>query len=410
VKGERLEWLDALRGIAVLAVVFEHLSFFLFDPFRSRILEVVHPGTFGVTLFFLVSGYIVPASLERGGDLRRFWVSRAFRLYPLWMVTVLLVLAVGLLGFGPRPDTRWSTLLANATMLQDPLGAPALLNVLWTLSYEMVFYLLISALFLVGRHRHSSWIALALTACALVGGGVIVLAAAAVLALVALPSTWRMAGGVLLGVLTVGLLAFNRHGSAWEGFAILATMFAGTTVYRAQHGQISRMLAFPVIGAVLAGVGLAAWRHGGVWFLEETPGAARIWWISVALAAAAFGGGLLWRARRFPRVLVWVGLVSYSVYLLHQGVAFAGLPLLLEAGQAQWWWAVAGAGIYLSVLIPVCCLSYRLVEQPGRRLGRRLWRDRIGDRPELQQGQDIAGLPVGGLRPDLTTLGGDSGR
>lgn len=409
-KDDRLEWLDALRGIAVLAVVFEHLSYFLFASFRSELLGVVHPGTFGVTLFFLVSGYIVPASLERGGDLRRFWVSRVFRLYPLWLVTVLLVLAVGLLGFGPRPDTKWSTLLANATMLQDPLGAPALLNVLWTLSYEMVFYLLLSALFLVGRHRHSAWIALALTACALVGGGSVVLIAAAILALAALPSTWRTAGGASLGVLIVGLLAFNQRGSAWEGFAILATMFAGTTVYRAQHGQTSWRSALLTGGAVLGGVGVAAWRHGGVWFLGETPGAARIWWVSVVLAAATFGGGLLWRPRKFPRAPVWVGLISYSVYLLHQGVAFAGLPLLREAGQGPWWLAGAGAGIYLLVLLAVCYLSYRLVERTGQRLGRRLWRDRIGDHPELQQGQDSASVPVGGLRPDLTTLGGDSGR
>jgi peptidoglycan/LPS O-acetylase OafA/YrhL len=39
-------------------------------------------GLYGVFVFFMVSGYIVPASLERRGSVRGFWVSRVFRLYP----------------------------------------------------------------------------------------------------------------------------------------------------------------------------------------------------------------------------------------------------------------------------------------------------------------------------------------
>ena len=75
----RLAWLDGLRAVAVLLVVYAHLTRFAFTDLRAVTGEWLHAGTAGVMLFFLVSGYIVPASLERHGDLRRFWISRSRR-------------------------------------------------------------------------------------------------------------------------------------------------------------------------------------------------------------------------------------------------------------------------------------------------------------------------------------------
>ena len=78
----RLSFLDFLRGIAALAVCFEHAGYRLWPHFR----EVTHSyfsfGKFGLTAFFLTSGFVIPYSLERSNSLRRFWVNRFFRLYP----------------------------------------------------------------------------------------------------------------------------------------------------------------------------------------------------------------------------------------------------------------------------------------------------------------------------------------
>src|SRR5215207_1738082 len=82
---DRLAWLDGLRAVAVLLVVYAHLSRYLFRGAREVSAEWLHAGTAGVMLFFLVSGYIIPASLERHGDLRAFWVSRFGRLLPLYL-------------------------------------------------------------------------------------------------------------------------------------------------------------------------------------------------------------------------------------------------------------------------------------------------------------------------------------
>src|SRR5712691_9817109 len=98
--GTRLAWLDVLRGVAALAVVFDHLGYDVLQHTRAVIYQWVDPGTYGVYVFFIISGFIVPASLERKGSVRTFWVSRLFRLYPLYLLTVAAAVALYLVHFG----------------------------------------------------------------------------------------------------------------------------------------------------------------------------------------------------------------------------------------------------------------------------------------------------------------------
>lgn len=71
-----MAWLDALRGVAAAVVVFEHAFRFPLPEARLPGKAVFEPGRYGVTVFFLVSGYIVPASVERQGSVRAFRISR----------------------------------------------------------------------------------------------------------------------------------------------------------------------------------------------------------------------------------------------------------------------------------------------------------------------------------------------
>ncbi|MFC7588341.1 acyltransferase family protein [Nonomuraea antimicrobica] len=97
----RLAWLDALRGPAALAVTMHHAGWTFIPGIWAEVDRVIDVGTWGVFVFFLVSGYIIPASLERRGDLRAFWTGRAFRLLPLLLVAFCLVLALAWLGLLP---------------------------------------------------------------------------------------------------------------------------------------------------------------------------------------------------------------------------------------------------------------------------------------------------------------------
>jgi peptidoglycan/LPS O-acetylase OafA/YrhL len=102
--------------------------------------------------------------------------------------------------------------------------------------------------------------------------------------------------------------------------------------------------------------------------------AIRMGFITLALAGATFAVGMACRHGKVPRVLAWLGLVSYSVYLLH--------PLLIEVydyvpwtrGRHPFLLQVVMAGAFVLVLLGFSGLTHRLIEAPMQRHGRRLAR------------------------------------
>ncbi len=84
--------------------MFDHGSTLVLQHVRLDVYPWFNAGQYGVFVFFLVSGYIIPASLERKGSVRGFWVSRAFRLYPLYLLGI----GISLLAWKSRarPDPR----------------------------------------------------------------------------------------------------------------------------------------------------------------------------------------------------------------------------------------------------------------------------------------------------------------
>ncbi|MDX3111414.1 acyltransferase family protein, partial [Nonomuraea angiospora] len=158
----RLAWLDALRGIGALAVVAEHLLPWFLPQLRPYWFSL---GIYGIVVFFLVSGYIIPTSLERHGDVRKFWISRFFRLYPLYLGVTVLVLALAWwVPVRPEVPRDASAVAAHATMLLDVVNVGGVADTMWTLSYEMVFYLLVTALFLIGGHGRSGLLSVSFAA------------------------------------------------------------------------------------------------------------------------------------------------------------------------------------------------------------------------------------------------------
>lgn len=396
----RLGWLDALRGGAALAVALHHASYVYLPSLRIRMAEWFDPGMSGVLVFFLVSGYIVPASLERRGSVRGFWIGRFFRIYPLLAVTCFLAVLPFLLGVlglraGLEHYSPATAVLAHLTMLQDVLNVPNVMNVLWTLSYEMAFYLLIVALFVVGGHRRSAPVAAVLTviavaAAALTAGGLLtgasspaallsrtagtgpVVAVTAAALLVAIAAAMsrraapRTAGGLLGGLLAALLVTANGRIDAWEGLLMLAVMFTGTAVHRAERGQISRRAAAATGAVVLAGA-----LGTGTWHAAPYGWKAQLAWCATVLSAAVtFAVAWRWRHRRFPRWATWLGTVSFSVYLLHPLLLMVAAQFLGASGRED----VAGLAFFVLVLLAVSWASQRWIEAPAQRLGRRLAR------------------------------------
>ncbi|GAA4496702.1 acyltransferase [Actinoallomurus oryzae] len=399
---KRLAWLDLLRGIAAMVVALHHATYYFTPDWRAGLRLWFDPGLYGVLVFFLVSGYIIPASLERHGQVRGFWISRLLRIYPLLTVacaiTVLpFVLGVRGLRAGLEQYRPATAVLAHLTMLQDVLAVPNVINVLWTLSYEMAFYLLVVALFVVGVHRRSAPVALLLVAGAVVVGGLLPMAAlstrvgvgpivaiaaltmaSAILAAVSSRPALRIAGGLLGGALALTLVGVNSRVGAWQGLAILAVMFTGTVLYRAEHGQIRRRTAAATTVLVLAGAVAAAVWHADVSMSKAQADAFGTYWTgSIVLAAVTFAAAWALRHRRIPGRLAGLGKISFSLYLLH--------PVLLmisdQLGGTPEHDDVLRLAVFVLVLIGVSSLTYRYVEAPCQRLGRRLTRRSRDARP-----------------------------
>jgi peptidoglycan/LPS O-acetylase OafA/YrhL len=388
----RLAWLDALRGYAALVVVCFHLSPIVLGSERHlAVIRHIDLGKYGVLLFFLVSGYVIPMSLEKHGSLRRFWIGRLCRVYPAYLLAIALVAvlcAAGWMTWQKSLQQETVTgILGHATMMPDLLGQRGVVRVFWTLAYEMTFYLVVSGLFAWRLHRHSAWWASGL-------------ALAAFLTLPndlfgATPGQRRLTAAVLVVVIGCSVLAYvkdrfvlpagaaglaflllpalNGHDTrnstviaSWQGLLLLAVMFAGTVVYRWQHGQLGDLPAAFALTTVALGVIGAHWTHLG------TTAALLVWSANVGAVAATFLFAYAMRNRPVPGVLTWLGRISYSLYLLHAVLLFLLSRLVPDIGTRAGVIRVAAGLAYVIVALGVAWLAYRMVELPGQALGRKL--------------------------------------
>ena len=431
--GRRLAWLDALRGIAALCVVYAHFGTRVLPQVHTAVYNFFDPGLYGVLVFFMISGYIVPASLERKGSVRTFWLGRLFRLFPLFVFAIAAVLLLHGLGWASLRGTNsnvTASVFAHMFMLNDLLGGSDVIVVLWTLSYEMVFYLLLTALFTAGLHHRSGRLAGGFAAGALLLGGLLptiwlshsslgstgvalacdVLIVSGLVLAVASRGWSRALGAWLAAATGLVLVVFNERAGAFEGLTILALMFTGTMLYRAEQGQIRRGRAVAAaVGVFAAAILAGAWHipADGAWHIplvsaqRQTMLHQREWVMSLALAGLTFAIGRALRHRRVPSILAWLGLVSYSLYLLHPLLIDVYDAMPLTHGHRPAGLQAALAIGFLVTLLACCALTYYLVEAPMQRLGRRVTARldaRFGpDRADarLQPGRlEAAGVPA----------------
>ena len=325
----RIAFLDAVRGIAATAVMLQHALPEVMPGFDTWSKNVFNPGLFGVVAFFLVSGFVIPGSLERGG-IGGFWLARVFRLLPVYWLSIGLVV---LLAVGADATPR--TIAVNLTMVQEFVGVPHLLNVYWTLSVELVFYVLCSALAFMRWHRRPlllAWIALL----------------AVPMASLVAPLIWQ-------------------HPVPTLRLALLATAFAGAVWHGLHQGTVSKRAWLILVAAAAVALPLAFWGKAGQAAHDPVPLDLSLVALGVTWAAAFACVELLARLpdTAVPAPLQRLGRISYALYLLH--------PIVL-AITARWisdpiaWFAVATAGsLALSALV------HLTLEQPFIRLGMR-WR------------------------------------
>ncbi|MGG5888708.1 acyltransferase family protein [Falsiroseomonas sp. HC035] len=356
----RIGELDALRGIAALAVVlFHYLD--RYDELHSHVTEplfYIPWGARGVQLFFVISGFVIFMTLQRTQRPMDFVVSRFSRLYPgYWVAIIVTTLTVrGLdVAFYERPMLD---VVMNFTMLQKLSVIPAddIEGAYWTLYVELWFYVAVLALFTLGLLRH-------IEAFLLVGLGAAMV-------------WWageELGGGGFWGwnLTTTFELVFNQ----------IPFFVIGIGLYRIYMQERPRM-AMLVILAALACI--------TVLHPLEFLGAALVSIAAFALVLTGRAGFL-----RQP-VLIWLGAISYSLYLVHN---FAGRALILRLQDDAGWTANASVGAALAASLLIATVLTWWVERPAQRLIRRgyaAWRGRGGRvQPDRARSGAKAGAKAG---------------
>lgn len=153
----RLKSLDALRGLAVLMVLIAHLPFEV-EPsgIAARLLGL---GSFGVDLFFVISGFLISGLLfaemakTRGLHVGRFWMRRGLKIWPAYFVaygTALLLQCVLYLRVGDYVSVRQQLLQAvpNMFFVQNYIWIDSRWFASWSLAIEEHFYLVLPLVFL----------------------------------------------------------------------------------------------------------------------------------------------------------------------------------------------------------------------------------------------------------------------
>ena len=345
--------LDGIRAIAVIMVLAYHLKLALFKS-----------GFLGVTVFFVLSGYLITGILiseveEEGTiDLKNFWLRRIRRLVPAVMsmaVVIIFVSAVvnriiftkgckdflaSVLGF----NNWWQ--IFNKVSYFEAAGVPSPFTHCWSLAIETQFYL-IYPLILLGIYKLVKSRGEGRAKRGLLFAGVtLLLALISVILMIVLFDPQKDASRVYYGTDT-------RAFSLLFG-ALLAILWEYQMVPRRLSASVNMVLgsvSFAVLLVMTIAINGSSnfWYRGGQFFGT----------ILTVLMVYAVSGRKTCLSRFLSNpVLKWIGDRSYSIYLWHYPII-----LLISKGiKASWW--ITLIEIVLSVVLAE--LSYRFIETPIR--------------------------------------------
>jgi peptidoglycan/LPS O-acetylase OafA/YrhL len=366
---KRIQLLDVARGLAAIAVVLHHVlrstpglnavDWWKTPAAQDWWIPFVFLGDLAVTLFFVLSGVsLAMGAVNRVFRVQEFCIKRFFRIYPLYVFAILAYFVFRpvyhLLVHTPQNDwlseqyvcpltiKTWATYLTMTSNFVN--GPPAFNSALWSLPIEMQFYLFFPLLvFLVGQKPRA------------VGNGSVILFGAAMISIshfLHLPGRttarlWEFAGGVVIGA-NLPLIWTQLRRPSWRAVLLLAALFfflSARLGFRppiplAPYNWLDVMFSFSLVALILTYGNWSA--HNGI-----------------------------------QRLLVGIGVWSYSVYLLHNLVLGLVAPLVTRLELP----AAAHAALVLLIVVPVTVLlsavAYRWLEKPCMELGHRLARRRV---------------------------------
>lgn len=348
----RILELDALRAMAAVNLMLFHLThvYSVKYGYTSPLGFEWPYGAYGVEMFFILSGYVNSMSLLRRGKPVDFVAARLIRIIPIFLMAI--VANVWILSLAPMyQNVSVAQFLANMTLMPRVLGYECVDPVMWTLQIEMMFYVTLVTLFLIGglKRYFVGW------------GTLLILSLTICPSLDALESTYGGASwfGLATAIRRIMLLDFVplfaigfllymiKTNTGRRGLNILGILFAAGVFHSIDHGKHNPLATALIIGLVTASA------YGKVPILRLKP-------------------------------LVYISTISYALYLCHNNLGCALIHRFDHAGVPP----LISFIIAIVFAFALSILITAKVEQPITSVLREAWnRYRIGE---------PSGLPVAG--------------
>jgi peptidoglycan/LPS O-acetylase OafA/YrhL len=367
---QRFEELEAYRGVAALLIVVFHA--YQFSREGSAAQRYVYEGTplhyvlgnldAGVAFFFALSGFLVflpfaRAAIEQRGrqSARGYLIRRMIRIAPLYYAAILLAWSLTYSGM----REQWIDLAEHLTFTQvfDSRHTFWDIGPAWSLSDELIFYLLVAVLG-VFAFRACRRLAPRVRVGMLLG---------CCLGLVALSVGYKAVAFYVLNIPLTSYSAYFGPLARLDTFAlgmivaVLTAAAAGRPPIGVATAATARVAAFAVIGAAFATRSLGATET--LYFHSLCGFGVALLLVSTALARRE----VAWtRIVANPRLQL-IGLVSYSVYIWHEPLMtqLAAHSLLISAAPSSF---PANALVLVVATLAVAYVSYRVIEKPALQL------------------------------------------
>ncbi len=285
-------------------------------------------GFYGVHLFFVISGFVISMTIQRSKTATEFVVSRFSRLYPVFWVSVIITFVVCKLFPLKGMDHSLWEFAANLTMFNGFLKIPYVDGVYWSLTYELGFYIAILGIFKMGKLRHLEapcWFWM----CA--------------------PVWFHYWSGLIphpLHFITV----IHSYGHLFA---------AGIVLFRIHSKGLTSARLSLLFAAAFAQFLTTGW--------SDTIAVV----VCIVLVGAALRGFL---DPLCTRPLLWLGAISYPLYLIHENVGWSILIRLYAYGLTP----IQAVSTTVALAVLLASALHVLVEDPAMNAIRRKFSYRIG--------------------------------
>lgn len=298
-----------------------------------------NPAPFGVALFFLISGFVIPYSVNKL-DRVPFAIARTFRILPTYALSlVLTLLSMWMVHWylGEPFQIPWVDALGHVLMVRDLWFVPSIDGIVWTLEVETKFYLVCCLILPIIR-----------------AGDLTGIASLHVL--------------FTLGMIWVGRIPIELSSSNLRWFALLTSLYSNASYFN--FLWMGTAFSFLLQGKVSAAKALFYIVVFDCLFWIQVLGfdtVPRVVVYSYHSAILVFAVGY-WMRNRFPRYswLDRLGDISYPLYTLHACSGYCWIILGYHVGMPLW----ISTLLFIGLLVPTAYFVHWAVEVPSQRMGK----------------------------------------